>query len=68
MKFIHSLYLAAALSVASVGSLMAQSASGQFTHTVTKGQSLYSISAMYNVSIDDIIRLNPGSEKSMEVR
>ena len=56
MKFIHSLYLAAALSVASVGSLMAQSASGQFTHTVTKGQSLYSISAMYNVSIDDIIR------------
>ena len=65
MKFIHSLYLAAALSVASVGSLMAQSASGQFTHTVTKGQSLYSISAMYNVSIDDIIRLNPGSEKSI---
>ena len=65
MKFFYSLYLAAALSVASVGSLMAQSASGQFTHTVTKGQSLYSISAMYNVSIDDIIRLNPGSEKSI---
>lgn len=63
MKLIHSLYLAAALSVASVGSLMAQSASNQFTHTVTKGQSLYSIASMYNVSIEDIVRLNPGSEK-----
>ena len=62
MKLIHSLYLAAALSVASVGSLMAQSASKQFTHTVTKGQSLYSIASMYNVSIDNIVRLNPGSE------
>lgn len=65
MKFIHSLYLVAALSVASVGNLMAQSASGQFTHTVTKGQSLYSISAMYNVSIDDILRANPGSSKTI---
>ena len=65
MKFIHSLYLATALSIASVGNLMAQSASGQFTHTVTKGQSLYSISAMYNVSIDDILRANPGSSKSI---
>ena len=65
MKFIHSLYLATALSVASMGSVMAQSASGQFTHTVSKGQSLYSISAMYNVSIEDIVRLNPGSEKSI---
>ncbi len=65
MKFIHSLYLAAALSVASVGSLMAQSASSQFTHTVTKGQSLYSIASMYNVSIEDIIRMNPGSEKTI---
>ena len=65
MKFIHSLYLAAALTVVSSGSLVAQTVSIQFTHTVTKGQSLYSISSMYNVSIEDIIRLNPGSEKTI---
>lgn len=65
MKFIHSLYLAAALTVVSSGSLVAQTVSNQFTHTVTKGQSLYSISSMYNVSIEDIIRLNPGSEKTI---
>ena len=65
MKFIHSLYLAAALTVVSSGNLVAQTVSNQFTHTVTKGQSLYSISSMYNVSIEDIIRLNPGSEKTI---
>ena len=39
--------------------------SGYFLHTVTKGQSLYSISSMYNVTIDDIVRLNPGSDKQI---
>ena len=34
-----------------------------FLHTVTKGQGLYSISRMYGVTEDDIIKLNPGSEK-----
>jgi LysM repeat protein len=34
-----------------------------FLHTVTKGQSLYSIATMYNVSTSDIISLNPGSDK-----
>lgn len=34
-----------------------------FLHTITKGQSLYSIAVMYNVTTDEIIRLNPGSEK-----
>lgn len=34
-----------------------------FMHTVTKGQGLYSISRMYGVTEDDIIKLNPGSEK-----
>ena len=32
-------------------------------HTVTQGQGLYSISRMYGVTEDDIIKLNPGSEK-----
>lgn len=30
-----------------------------FTHTVAKGESLYGISKLYNVSIDDIVSLNP---------
>ena len=34
-----------------------------FMHTVTQGQGLYSISRMYGVTEDEIIRLNPGSEK-----
>lgn len=65
MKFVRTLYLAATFSIAVSGNALAQSVSGQFTHTVTKGQSLYSISSMYNVSIEDIIRLNPGSEKTI---
>ena len=32
-------------------------------HTVTQGQGLYSISRMYGVTEDEIIKLNPGSEK-----
>lgn len=38
---------------------------GNFSHTVVRGQSLYSIASMYRVSVDDIIRLNPGSEKQI---
>ena len=34
-----------------------------FMHTVTQGQGLYSISRMYGVNEDDIIKLNPGSER-----
>ena len=38
-----------------------------FLHTVTQGQGLYSISRMYGVTEDDIIKLNPGSEKVIKV-
>ncbi len=34
-----------------------------FLHTITKGQSLYSIAAMYGVTTNEIISLNPGSEQ-----
>ena len=63
MKLIKAICLAAVLSVAPAGMMMAQTASGHFIHTVTKGQSLYSISAMYNVAIADIVKLNPGSDE-----
>lgn len=32
-------------------------------HTISKGESLYSIAAMYNVTAEEIVSLNPGSEK-----
>ena len=67
MKFIQSVFLALALMAGSSIKVMAQALaeSGYFLHTVTKGQSLYSISSMYNVTIDDIVRLNPGSDKQI---
>ena len=67
MKFIQSVFLALAIMAGSSIKVMAQATaeSGYFLHTVTKGQSLYSISSMYNVTIDDIVRLNPGSDKQI---
>ena len=67
MKFIQSVFLALALMAGSSINVMAQATteSGYFLHTVTKGQSLYSISSMYNVTIDDIVRLNLGSDKQI---
>lgn len=66
MKFIHILCFAAALWTAQP-TLTAQTTenAGFFLHTVAKGQSLYSISRMYNVSVDDIVRLNPGSDRTI---
>lgn len=34
-----------------------------FLHTITRGENLYSIAATYNISIEEIIRLNPGCDK-----
>ena len=68
MKLIKVIYLTAALAVAPIGTMVAQSnASNHFLHTVTKGQSLYSISSMYNVPIADIVKLNPGSDERIKV-
>ena len=62
MKRLYHLCLTVALA-ATVAFLPLQAqTTGYFLHTVGKGQSLYSIAHMYNVSIDDIVRLNPGSD------
>ena len=66
MKFLRVLCLATILSVAPAGMIVAQSTAGHFIHTVTKGQSLYSISSMYNVSIADIVKENPGSDAGIK--
>lgn len=66
MKFIPIFCLSLALSASSLQTTVsAQTNTGYFMHTVTKGQSLYSIASMYNVSVDDIVRLNPGSKEQI---
>lgn len=37
-----------------------------FEHTIVRGESLYSISRMYKVTIQSIIDLNPGSERGIK--
>lgn len=37
------------------------------THTVTKGQGLYSISKIYHVTIQDIVKANPGNTETIRV-
>ena len=38
-----------------------------FTHTVNKGQTLYSISKMYGISVDEIAKYNPGCMEKLPV-
>lgn len=65
MKSVKLTLLLLLLSGYSFISLHAQENTTHFLHTVEKGQNLYSISSMYNVSIAEIIRLNPDSEKKI---
>ena len=67
MKFIRTLYLATALSVAPIW-LSAQNQLGDnyFLHTIAKGQSIYSIAIMYDVNTADIIKLNPQSKSKIK--
>lgn len=55
-----------ALCAISLGS-MAQGTNREeyFAHTVQRGQTLSSISAMYHVAIADIVAMNPGSDKQI---
>ena len=67
MRFIHILCLAFMLSATNaMTSVHAQTKTNYFLHTVTKGQSLYSIASMYNVSINDIVRMNPDSKQQIK--
>ena len=36
-------------------------------HTVNKGQTLYSISKLYNTTVEEIVRMNPGSESTLSI-
>lgn len=58
MKLCRHILLALAL----CGTLSAYSQDSFFIHTVSKGQTMYSIAKMYGVTQDTIISMNPGSE------
>lgn len=69
MKPINRIFLFLLFISVSYAISYAQENQSYFLHTIEKGQSLYSISKMYNVTTSDIIRLNPGcDEKSMPDR
>ena len=47
--------------------LRAQQESKYFIHTVSKGETLYSISTMYHITTGDVVALNPGSDITLQV-
>lgn len=66
MKFTHFISLSLGLFLSTTRiSAQTNSESVFFLHTITKGQSLYSIASMYNVSVNDIIQLNPNSKEQI---
>ncbi|NDV66002.1 LysM peptidoglycan-binding domain-containing protein [Bacteroides sp. 224] len=44
---------------------LAQGSSNYVLHTIKQGESLYSISNMYDVGKEEIVRMNPGCEKKI---
>ena len=65
MKPISRIFLFLLFISASYAISYAQENQSYFLHTIEKGQSLYSISKMYNVTTSDIIRLNPGCDEKI---
>ncbi len=67
MKAINRLLCSLLVAGMCVWTAAAQENKTYILHTVEKGQSLYSIASMYNVSQTDIIKLNPGSDRKIYV-
>ena len=65
MKPINRIFLYLLFISVSYAVSYAQENQSYFLHTIEKGQSLYSISKMYNVTTSDIIRLNPGCDEKI---
>lgn len=65
MKPITRIFILLLLACASYVTSYAQENQSYILHTIEKGQNLYSISKMYNVTTSDIIQLNPGCEEKI---
>lgn len=67
MRTINRIFCSILLASACSFGALAQENQSYFLHTIEKGQSLYSISSMYSVTQDDIVKLNPGSDEKIYV-
>ncbi|WP_308756694.1 LysM peptidoglycan-binding domain-containing protein [uncultured Bacteroides sp.] len=67
MKTINRIFCSLLLAGACSFGVNAQENQSYFLHTIEKGQSLYSIASMYNISQADIVKLNPGSDDKIYV-
>ena len=67
MKTINRIFCSLLLAGACSLGTSAQENQSYFLHTIEKGQSLYSIASMYNISQADIVKLNPGSDDKIYV-
>lgn len=67
MKTIRRALFSLLLATSCTLGIHAQENQSYILHTIEKGQSLYSISSMYGVSQNDIIKLNPGSDQRIYV-
>lgn len=65
MKSIRRVLLSLLLISLSYAIASSQEGAPYFLHTIEKGESLYSISSMYEVNQTDIIKLNPGCEEKI---
>lgn len=65
MKLVRSLLLFLFIISFSCSNAFAQENVSYFLHTIEKGQSLYSIASMYNISKADIVKLNPGCDEKI---
>ncbi|NDV58563.1 LysM peptidoglycan-binding domain-containing protein [Bacteroides sp. 519] len=65
MKSLKRIFFIIFLSGLYAITIQAQENITYFLHKIEKGQSLYSISIMYGVSQNDIIKLNPGCEEKI---
>lgn len=65
MKYIRYILVLFFISYTSLATITAQESTNYFLHTIERGQSLHSISSMYGVNKEDIIRLNPGCEEKI---
>ncbi|MBR5150425.1 MAG: LysM peptidoglycan-binding domain-containing protein, partial [Bacteroidaceae bacterium] len=65
-KALKNIFALAIFILCTINSIVAQN-DKYFVHTVSKGQTLYSISRMYEVSIDDIIALNPECAQKLAI-
>lgn len=67
MNSFSSLCVAILLGSSSYFIVLAQNNGSYFVHKIEKGQSIYSIASTYNVSISEIIKLNPGCENNIRL-